>query len=143
MSFEMDFKGLKGVQKGLARLPENVAKKIVRRVNRQSAAILRDALRRNAPRGATGRLSKNVTVISRRQKPTYSASAVGYKKEGDRNSSKNAYYWRFVEFGTKYMRAQPFIHLTAFSQFNRIVRFQFAAIRSGIAAEVRKMRSAT
>lgn len=93
------------------------AGRVVRDEARRQAPVLRNALR--APYRTPGLLRKSIAV--RTSKLARRAGAVGVfvnvrpAKRGARGAKNrlDPYYWRWVEFGTAKMRAQPFLQPAA------------------------------
>lgn len=129
--------------------------KHLRRATRQGAAMLRNEIRARAP-SRTGRLMKNVVSLGRRSKRTYVKASVtvrvaqasqkrsvtGRFKRGNRgrDDPKDAFYWRFLEYGTKNMPAQPFIRPAAEAMFPKITRHVIQETNRGLREELQKAK---
>ena len=113
--------GLQQLGQRFARLTEDMQTKVARSATNAAAQVVKKAAIEKAPK-ATGNVAKNVVV--RRIRPerqdateTYVVtvrSGKGTKKQREAGYA-DAYYWRFLEFGTVKMPAQPFIR-PAFDQ---------------------------
>jgi HK97 gp10 family phage protein len=93
--------GLKELEMRLKALPQKIAGKALYSGLMAGAEVIRKEAANRAPK-KTGRLKRN--IVKRREKapPGLSASVViGVRKE--------AFYWRFVEFGTSKLPARPFL----------------------------------
>ena len=127
----VEIEGLSELLRRLEALPKEIAGKNggpVRRALGRAARLVRDEVRKNAPK-RTGKLEANIiaarvrddrppgvserfVVSVRGRKARYRdnrdnrrAGRVGqtYQKDGE------AFYWKFIEFGTAKMPARPFI----------------------------------
>jgi HK97 gp10 family phage protein len=134
MAEQIDIKGLDGLLKSLRDLPKEVQGKSLQAGMRKGGNIVRDEARRRVVR-ATGFLSTQIVVrranAKNRRKAGVGAGGEYYtvgvktgKKRKYANTKRNqrqrragklyeesgwAYYWRFLEFGTKNMKAKPFL----------------------------------
>lgn len=126
--------GLEGLLQSLRQLPKELQGKPLQSGMRKGGNLIRDEARRRAPR-ASGFLAKQI-VVRRAAAKDRRKAGVGpggeYFTVGVRtgktvkyaNTKRNrrqgrvgklyeqsgwAYYWRFLEFGTKNMRAKPFL----------------------------------
>jgi HK97 gp10 family phage protein len=126
--------GLDGLLQSLRQLPKDLQGKPVPAGMRRGGNLIRDEARRRVPR-ASGFLAKQIVTRRAGAKDRRKASVgiggeyftVGVrtgKKVKYANTKRNrrqgragklyeqsgwAYYWRFLEFGTKDMRARPFL----------------------------------
>lgn len=125
-------------------LRNGVSKAIrVTRDDIKATAPIRDTGQRTYRKGATrpkpGRLRRLVRVKLRRVKRTYVKAQLFYPTEGEGNDPKNAFYWRFLEDGTKNMPPHPFILPAVDRTFNRVVRVMTGETSAGIRAEIKKL----
>ena len=132
--------GLKELQQALNQLPLEIQKRPLRSAVSAGAKVILDEAIRRAPQGETGNLRKALyryrsrsqsgkgqetfLVGVRKGKKEYVDSAknrrfgrVGkkYTVEGE------AFYWRFIEFGTSKMPARPFLRPAFESKKNQAV----------------------
>jgi HK97 gp10 family phage protein len=119
--------GLAELARALRELPEKVAKNGLRVSVYAGAKVVRDEARIRAPRAAQslganqpppGTLRRSVIMkqipeLSSLTRQTFFVTVrhgKKYRKQGKKgNLSQDAWYWRFVEFGTRKMRARPFL----------------------------------
>jgi HK97 gp10 family phage protein len=119
--------GLAELGKALRELPERVARNGLRVSVYAGAKVVRDEARARAPKAAQslgpnqpppGTLKRSVIMkhipeLSSLTRQTFFVTVrhgKKYRKQGKKgNLSQDAWYWRFVEFGTQKMRAQPFL----------------------------------
>lgn len=116
--------GLKELNAALAELPERIARNALRGAVSAGAAVIRKEARAIAPifTGAVsqghpppGTLKKSVfqkqmSALSGLLKQTFAVGVItGRSRKGKGGRSANAFYWRFVEFGTAKMAARPFL----------------------------------
>ncbi|MCK5581820.1 MAG: HK97 gp10 family phage protein, partial [Candidatus Omnitrophica bacterium] len=104
--------GLKELDRELRGLGEKVARRALRSaLNTGAQVIKKDAIAR-AP-FLTGRLAKKSIYVKRTRekgnkfKEVYIIGVRTGRREGQKN--RNAFYWFFSEFGTKFMAAKPFL----------------------------------
>ncbi len=120
--------GLEEIKKALNQLPIDIQQRALRSAVSASAKVVVDAAIAKAPAGDTGNLKKSIYRYRSR-----SASGTGREtylvgvrkgKKAYADTAKNrrlnrvgkkytvqgeAYYWRFLEFGTVKMQAKPFM----------------------------------
>ena len=119
--------GLAELGKALRELPERVARNGLRVSVYAGAKVVRDEARARAPKAAQslgpnqpppGTLKRSVIMkhipeLSSLTRQTFFVTVrhgKKYRKQGKKgNLSQDAWYWRFVEFGTRKMRARPFL----------------------------------
>jgi HK97 gp10 family phage protein len=119
--------GLAELGKSLRELPERVARNGLRVSVYAGAKVVRDEARARAPKAAQslgpnqpppGTLKRSVIMkhipeLSSLTRQTFFVTVrhgKKYRKQGKKgNLSQDAWYWRFVEFGTRKMRARPFL----------------------------------
>jgi HK97 gp10 family phage protein len=119
--------GLRELSAALQELPRRIARNVLRGAVAAAAAVIRDEARLRAP-VSTGPVATGAPLpgtlkraiyqkwIRERSNDTQQTFFVGVRqgkryrhlgKHGDR--SQDAYYWRFIEFGTVKMAAHPFL----------------------------------
>ncbi len=119
--------GLDQLSKALKELPDRVARNGLRASVYAGAKVIRDEARLQAPvaiaalgpnQPPPGTLKRSVIMkqipeISSKTTQTFFVTVrhgKKYRKQGKKgNLSQDAWYWRFVEFGTVKMPAQPFL----------------------------------
>ncbi|GAB3388119.1 HK97-gp10 family putative phage morphogenesis protein [Lysobacter fragariae] len=107
---DFDVKGLQGVLNALQQLPREVASKRggpARAALAKGAKVIRDEARSLAPYDSEGDEVhiRNELVMKRDPAPQQSGANERYLVIVRRR----AWYWRFKEFGTEKMRAEPFM----------------------------------
>ena len=150
---ELKLEGAAALRELLKQLPPAVGKKHMRRAIRQGIALVRNEIKTTAPvrtkvkqrgKGATrarpGRLRRLVRIKARRGKRGYLKVSLLYPTEGDANNPKNAFYWRFVEEGTRFMPGVHYIQRAADSNFQAIVRKVITETSNGVREEIAKAR---
>jgi HK97 gp10 family phage protein len=113
---EVQVTGLKELNDRLLALPDRLAKNALRAAVNAAAQTIRKEAKLRAPK-QTGTLkralyAKQIRERSGIDKQTYFVSVrTGAKrgKDGKKDDSQDAYYWKFVEFGTVNMAAKPFL----------------------------------
>lgn len=128
MDFQVRIEGLEEVQRKLKLLPERLGRNAMRRALRRGANIIRDQARTNARAiddpETRENIARNIAVrgMSRRQERAgkFIGMKVGVlggarsKVKGSALTGKggpggDTRHWRFLEFGTSRMPAQPFM----------------------------------
>lgn len=134
MSEQVSIQGLDGLLRSLREAPKAIQGRAVRSGMRKGGNVIRDDAKRRAPK-ASGFMASQIVTRRANSKSRQRAGVgqggeyftVGVKTGRRRkyaNTKRNrrrggvgkvyeesgwAYYWRFVEFGTKNMRASPFL----------------------------------
>lgn len=125
--------GLKELDEALKQLPMKLQQRYLRKSVAVGAKLIRDAVRLKAPID-TGKLKRNIIFVRSRRgsapgRETYSIMVRTKKKKfADTKLNRrlnrvgrdyvvegDAYYWKFIEFGTKNQPARPFMR-QAFQQ---------------------------
>ncbi|HDL7232960.1 TPA: HK97 gp10 family phage protein [Yersinia enterocolitica] len=104
----LDFSGLLDLSKELEVLSKAESGNVLRQAARASAAVFREEARRLAPK-RTGKLARNIVVMSQRAHPGEAVAGIHIRSKGKAENRNNAFYWRFVELGTSNIAAAPFI----------------------------------
>ena len=119
--------GLKELDRALQQLPERLARNGLRASVYAGAKVVRDEAKFRAPKAAkslgpnqppSGTLKRSVIMkqireLSGQDRQTFFVTVrhgKKYRKQGKKgNHSQDAWYWRFIEFGTRKMAAHPFL----------------------------------
>lgn len=116
--------GLKELNEALKRLPENVAKNVLRGATNAGASVIRKEAQQRAPvytgnvgtgHPPPGTLKKSIIQRQRRDlsglvKQVFNIGVrAGVTRDKAGNKKLGAYYWWWVEFGTSKMAAKPFM----------------------------------
>lgn len=135
-SFTVNIEGLAEIQRKLKLLPDRIGKNAMRRALRKGANVIRDAARNNAKRiddpETREQIWKNIVTQGagrRRERaaggPMMRVGVLGGAKNRKRgggtyevggsssNPGGDTFHWRYLEFGTSKMRAQPFMRPAA------------------------------
>jgi len=151
---ELQLRNLGNLQDVLKKVPRKVANKHVRQATVEGARRVRDYIKVTAPvrdgsvtayrkkqqRPPPGRLRRLVKAKTRRGKRGYQKASVYYPTAGAGNDPKNAFYWRFLEFGTKHMPPIPFVSVAADTMFRPVVNHIIKRINTGVRAEMSDAR---
>jgi len=105
----IEIEGAKYVRQTLGDVMPKEARAIARRAVTAVARYVRDTARNNVPTD-TGTLKK--AIRSRRRKGGRDAANAGIFVTTGNEARNDGWYWGFIEFGTKKMKAQPFIQPT-------------------------------
>ncbi|KQQ89925.1 hypothetical protein ASF77_23390 [Massilia sp. Leaf139] len=115
----MNVEGFKELAENLKKLGPRLAKNGLRAATSAGAALIRNEARNLAPVD-TGEMKRDIQIKREREvrggelvTASYSVYTRGGKKSRlsgkARNVDKDSFYWKFVEFGTAKMPAQPFM----------------------------------
>lgn len=165
MELKADLKGLGDIVAALRAIPEELRKNggPVNSGMRKAARIVRDEARRLAPK-KSGLMAESIIAVRdpnpRRTPGASERYVIGVKGGGKAkyaNNSKNrrarkagaeyekqgnAYYFRFVEFGTEKQPAQPFLRPAIQTKAGEAIEAAAEAIDKGITRAARKARKA-
>lgn len=103
--------GLEQLQRALKELPRKLAGQVLGQATKAGAELVVAAARQRAPK-KSHLVEKNISVQKGRGSlPERALYEVGVKKTRTKRGKRNwsPFYWRFLEFGTKKMRARPFM----------------------------------
>lgn len=157
-SFSIKIDGLKELEKALKELPLEIQKRPLRSAISAGAKVIADEAISRAPEGETGNLRKALyRYRSRRQSATGKETfLVGVRKGkgiygntrlnrrlnrvGKKYTTQGeAYYWRFLEFGTSKMSAQPFLRPAYENAKERAVKVIKERLGKSIEQQARKL----
>lgn len=152
---EIRLQGVEELEKLLNQLTPALRRKHWRRAIRRGISLVRDDIKQTAPvrepgtaskkRPKPGRLRRLVKIRPRRPKRGYLKISLFYpvlKELGTTNDPKNAFYWRFVVDGTRFMPANDFIRRSVDSKFNAVLIKVIAETNAGVREEIQKMKAA-
>lgn len=138
--FELEVKGLDDLKAALQQMPDRIRKRAVGKALRAAGRVIRDESRVHAPvlseparnrrpgvlkRAIAVRRSKiaarqrmvgvfiNVRPLQSVLSSTKSATRKAALGQPGASNPNDPFYWRFVEFGTRKMRARPFLSAAA------------------------------
>ena len=147
--FEAEVVGLKEFKKLANTLPEKVKRRVVLKSLRAAARNVRDEAKKELKSlikhksESTGRLAKAIKVKgkqNRKWKNFFKASVIVNKGES-RGDKKGAFYWRFVEYGTKKQSPKGFF-LKASKKVEPKAKALFAtSLKATVDKEVAKLRA--
>ncbi|MBU9420064.1 HK97 gp10 family phage protein [Burkholderia multivorans] len=125
--------GLADLQADFLKLAKAQSTKALRRATVAGANVIRDEARARAPK-KTGKLKRNIVTAALKQKdsPGIATAGVRVRTKGKADSPNNAFYWRFVELGTQFMKAKPFMR----PAFDASIAQAEGAIRTEIARAI-------
>lgn len=140
----IQIKGLKEVSQKLKKLPKNIRNRHVGKALRAGGKLVRDEARLHAP-VATGLVRKNVAMRTStgaragRNADVKVRIGIISDKTG-RETGTDAFYWRFHEFGTSKMPAQPFLRPAFEGKKGQVLNTIVRQLRTGIRKEARRVR---
>ena len=120
--------GLAELKRDMSRLEGRLQKNLLRGAVAKVAAEIRDDARSRVPKD-TGNLRKNIMSRRRRGSRHRVSASVIVRKEGKRGEKRNAVYWRFVEYGTRFVSRRPYIRPAYDAMKNKIDRVMVTFIR--------------
>lgn len=144
----VQIKGLRELAKALNELPDRVARNGLRVAVYAAAKVVRDEAKRRTPM-ATGTLRravimKHIPELSGRARQTFFVTVrhgKKYRNQGKKkNLSQDAWYWRFVEFGTSKMPARPFLRSALEAKRHEAVYAMKERLAQRIEEEAKKAR---
>lgn len=137
----IDFSGLQDLSEDLKALSKAENRKVMRDATRAAATIFKDEAVKRAP-ARTGKLKKNIVVITQRDRSGNISSGVHVRGTNPRtgnsdnkvkgSNAKNAFYWRFVELGTSRMAPAPFIRPAYDARQDEATKAAFARANQAI-----------
>lgn len=135
MSQVIQIEGLKELRAKLVSLAPELRDKELRAATAAGAKIVRDAARDLAP-VRTGLLRENIIEARRRSAGFDEDYAVAVRSHG----KDKPFYWRFVEFGTVKMAAQPFLRPAFENNVQNIINAFKARLTAGLERIARRGR---
>lgn len=108
---EMRIEGLAELRANLLKLPKDIQGRPLRSAVSAAAKVVQDRAKQLAPE-KTGRLKRAIyRTRSRSESSRVQETHIVGVRAGKRHQKKNrdAYYWRFLEFGTSHQRARPYM----------------------------------
>jgi HK97 gp10 family phage protein len=120
-------KGLSELSAALKELPNRIARNALRQSVARGAVVIRDEAKTRAPVSTTppapgdplpGTLKRSIVIKHDKDRSSLTSQTYvvavrhgkKYRNQGKKgNRSQDAYYWRWVEFGTVKMAARPFM----------------------------------
>lgn len=134
---ELRLEGLDDVRQKLRELPGSVERRIIRAALKDVATRVEHRLRAAAP-NLTGKLRFNIGVRLRTRRGA-PVAFVTIQQSGKAESPTNAFYWRFLEFGTKHIQAQSFFTRSWESQKERVANEIAERIARGVEVTVKRI----
>lgn len=146
----MHVAGLRELAQACRELPERVGRSALREATSAGAAVIREEAKARAPvytgevtagHPPPGTLRKAVAMYRNNSAsgPLKQVFSVGVRHGKSRQkvgkTNRDAYYWRFVEFGTAKMSARPFLRPAFEATKVRAVETIAAVLRQRIAKE--------
>ncbi|QGY29072.1 HK97-gp10 family putative phage morphogenesis protein [Pantoea cypripedii] len=138
---KLDFSGLLDLSDDLMALSKAENRKVMRDATRAAATVFKDEVVKRAP-VRTGKLKKNIVVMTQRDRDGNIASGVHIRGTNPRtgnsdnrlktNDSRNAFYWRFVELGTSKQPAVPFVRPAYDARQEEAAKVAFARANQAI-----------
>lgn len=137
MANEIRIEGLRELRANLLKLTDRTAKNVLNRAVNAGARIIRDEAKQNAPVDS-GKLKRNI-ITAKRRAPKGSANfVVTVREKGKADDPKNAFYARFLEFGTAKFPAAPFMAPAFENKKREAIQAIGKALGEGIEAEAKK-----
>jgi len=106
VKFVCEMVGAEELKEKLTELIPRESKNLLRRVTLDMAKDLRDEIRPAAP-VETGTLQK--AIVAKRDRGTRESIEASVTITKGKSATHDAWYWHFIEFGTVFHAAQPFI----------------------------------
>lgn len=149
----MEIKGVDEILAKMAKLENKAIRNAMRRALRKGAKPMRDAARANAKQiddpETREQIAKNIAIAAAGAKREQEAGGpmvrVGVQggarpTSGDNGApGGNTTYWRFVEFGTSKMKAEPFLRPAGASKAGEALEITSAAMQTELDKELAKL----
>jgi HK97 gp10 family phage protein len=133
---KIELTGFEELDRAFKVIPPKLRRKALRTAMRRGIVLIRDEVKQTAPirqstkvikyqdgvRPKPGRLRRLVRVKPRRPKRGYMKVSLLYPTQGAGNDPKNAFYWRFIEFGTRHFPARAYIRRATSKNFGKVVQ---------------------
>lgn len=137
-------KGLSELERAMKALPDRLAKKHLTAAVRQGAKLIGTEARAFAVNSEdTGRLRRSITWFKMSRRASIHSVSFGIRPRSSSKKSKddpkNAWYWRFIELGTRHMPAQPFLRPAFEFNKRRAVGVISRVLRKGLQTEARRV----
>ena len=161
MQMAREFKNAAELERTLRELPKKLQQRAVKSALRKGATVIKKAAQKNARRfddpATASKVWKEITVrAGKRRRNGDVVMHVGVKGGAKRyvNNKENrrkgrvggsyegpgdVYYWRFLEFGTKFQRAQPFMRPAMSEHWREAMDTVSKALEVAIAKQAEKM----
>lgn len=154
-------KGLSALSAALKELPDRIARNALRQSVARGAVVIREEAKTRAPVSTTppepggplpGTLRRSIIIQHDRKRSSLTSQTYvvavrhgkKYRNQGKKgNRSQDAYYWRWVEFGTVKMSARPFMRPAFETQKEAAVQEIARVLAERIKQEVRTLPGAT
>lgn len=135
--------GLEALRRQLRQLPEELQKKALGDAVAKGANLIRDEARVRAP-FLTGMLKRSIRSTRSVRRGSEAAAFVGVRRLTKKTLRKlgfkgDAFYWKFLEFGTSKQPAQPFLRPAFDSKKEKAVEVIKQVLADGIAKAVVKL----
>lgn len=116
MDVEIKLEGFKELARELRDMPEKIGRNVLRAAVNAGATAVRREVQTRAPVD-TGRLRRSIYQRQVREQSNLQRqvfhvgvrSGVRRNEDGSKDRSRDAWYWRFIEFGTVKLPARPFL----------------------------------
>lgn len=140
---EVEIKGLSDLIAALRELPKAVEKKVLRQAVGAGAILIRKSAQDLVTR-RTGLVSKAIRVGFNKKESTpgrvvYHVFVSRKVKDKLKNKTIDAFYWRFLEFGTIKMAAKPFMRPAFDSSSQEALSVITNKLDAGIKKEAAKL----
>lgn len=149
----MEIKGVTEILAKMAKLEDKPIRNAMRRALRKGAKPIRDAARANAKQiddpETKEVIAKNIAIAAGGRKrenevggPMMRVGVMGGARptKGDNGApGGNTTYWRFVEFGTSEMKAEPFLRPAGATQAGNAFEATTAAMQTELDKELAKL----
>lgn len=137
------FKGLDQIDAMFKELPIELQRTAMRTGLRDASKVMQDGMRRRAPRAAVHRvIRKGRSYLSR----LVDSITIRIRVRGDGDPiaevgpSRRAFWARFIEYGTRFISAKPFMRPTLDHDGQIAVAAFVAGVKANLEALVRRIR---
>lgn len=157
MEISVDIQGLTEINRRLRLLPDRLGNNAMRRALRKGANVIRNEARNNAKRiddpATAEKIWKNIAVYGGGRRRERRAGGVmmrvgirgGARPARGHNGTPggNTTHWRFLEFGTSQVAAQPFMRPAAASKAQSAADAITKDMKAQVDREIAKLKAQT
>ena len=118
-TFSIKVEGLQELEKKMIALGPKIGRKALKGALVAGAVVIREEAKRLAP-ALTGRLRKAMYVKKMSKPNPYKENVIFGVRHGRKMSKKDldAYYWSWLEFGTKFIKKMSFVEIAFKNKVN-------------------------
>lgn len=132
---QIKVEGLKELLAAMDQFPKELKERALRSAVAYSAKGLQEAIAINAPVGETGVLRRSVyRAYAKKESSAVQDTYIVSIRYGaaHRKRGLDAWYWKFIEFGTRKMPAKPFLRRTFDESTDMMINLMRASLTASV-----------